>query len=85
MSFAILFMGRRRESLSSLSLSLFACVSFIDFTSFHSLYSLDLISLCILPGDDPEGTLEVKQYAETGQGLADIDWIHGTPPRWNFT
>jgi hypothetical protein len=66
--------------LSSLSLSLFACVSFIDFTSFHSLYSLDLFSLCTLPGDDPEGTLEVKQYAETGQAVVEIDRIHRIPP-----
>jgi hypothetical protein len=60
-------------------------VSFIVFTSFHPLYSFNLISLRTLPGDDPEGALEVVQNAETGQGLAYIDWIHGTPPRWNFT
>jgi len=55
-------------------------VSFIVFTSFHPLYSFNLISLRTLPGDDPEGALEVVQNAETGQGLVDIDWIHGTPP-----
>jgi len=60
-------------------------VSFIVFTSFHPLYSFNLISLRTLPGDDPEGALEVIQNAETGQGLMDTDWIHGTPPRWNFT
>jgi len=60
-------------------------VSFIVFTSFHPLYSFNLISLCTLPGDDPEGAIEVIQNAETGQGLVDIGWIHGTPPRLNFT
>jgi len=55
-------------------------VSFIVFTSFHPLYSFNLISLRTLPGDNLEGALEVVQNAETGQGLVDIDWIHGTPP-----
>jgi len=61
------------------------CVSFIDFTSFHLNYSFDLISLCTSTGDKLEGALEVVQNAETDQGLVDIGWIHGTPPRWNFT
>jgi hypothetical protein len=60
-------------------------VSFIVFTSFHPPCSFNLISLRTLPGDDPEGAFEVVQNAETGQGLVDIGWIHGTPPRWNFT
>jgi hypothetical protein len=55
-------------------------VSFIVFTSFHPPCSFNLISLRTLPGDNPEGPLEVVEKAETGQGLVDIDWIHGTPP-----
>jgi len=55
-------------------------VSFIVFTSFHPLYSFNLISLRTLPGDDPEGVLEVVQNAETGQGLMHVDRIHETPP-----
>jgi hypothetical protein len=55
-------------------------VSFIDFTSFHPLHSFNLISLRFLPGDDPEGALEVIQKAETGQDLIKIDSLHGTPP-----
>jgi hypothetical protein len=55
-------------------------VSFIPLTSFHLLYSFDLISLRFLLCDDLEGSLEVMEKAETGQCLVDIDWIHGTPP-----
>jgi len=62
-----------------------ASVSFIAFTSFHPIHSFNLISLYALPGDDPEGALEVAQNAEAGQVMVDIGWIHGTPPRWNFT
>jgi hypothetical protein len=57
-----------------------AGVSFIAFTSFRPIHSFNLISLCNLPGDDPEGALEVEQNAETGQVVVDVDGIHGTPP-----
>jgi len=57
-----------------------AGVSFIDFTSFRLIHSFNLISLCNLPDDDPEGALEVVQNAETGQVVVDVDGIHGTPP-----
>jgi len=57
-----------------------AGVSFIAFTSFQLLYSFNLISLYTLPGDDPEGALEVIQKAETGQDLIKIYSLHWTPP-----
>jgi len=55
-------------------------VSFIVFTSFRPIHSFNLISLCNLPRDDPEGALEVEQNAETGQVVVDVGRIHGTPP-----
>jgi len=59
-------------------------VSFIDFTSFHLIYSFDLISLYILPGDDPEGALEIREETKTSQELVEIRGIHGTPPQNRF-
>jgi len=44
-------------------------VSFIVFTSFHLSYSFDLISLYILPGDDPVGALEIRKETKTCQEL----------------
>jgi len=59
-------------------------VSFIDFTSFHLIYSFDLISLYILPGDDPEGALEIREETKTSQELVEIRGIHRTPPQNEF-
>jgi len=57
-----------------------AGVSFIAFTSFRPIHNFNLISLRNLPRDDPEGTIEVEQNAETGQVVVDVDGIHRTPP-----
>jgi len=60
-------------------------VSLIVFTSFHPIHSFNLISLYILPGDDPEGALKIREETKTSQELVEIRGIHRTPPRWNFT
>jgi len=44
-------------------------VSFIVFTSFRLIHSFNLISLCNLPGDDPEGALEIRKETKTCQEL----------------
>jgi hypothetical protein len=43
---------------------LLTLVSFIVFTSFHPICSFDLISLFLLPDDDPEGMLENENLCE---------------------
>jgi len=44
-------------------------VSLIVFTSFRPIHSFNLISLCTLPGDDPEGALEIREETKTSQEL----------------
>jgi hypothetical protein len=43
-------------------------VSLIVFTSFHLIHSFNLISLYILPGDDPEGALKIREETKTKPG-----------------
>jgi hypothetical protein len=60
-------------------------VSFIAFTSFRPIHSFNLIHLRTLLDDDPEGTLEVVEKAQTGQDLVKINSLHRAPPWMNFT
>jgi len=59
-------------------------VSFIVFTSFHPIHSFNLISLCNLPGDNPEGALKIREETKTSQELVEMRGIHRTPPQKRF-